>query len=115
MKALICAKCGDIQALQKEWRTCQCGNTSARWTNSRLGTAEFKAKDKTRAFLLGLNNRLLSPAIRAELTMWEDFRQVHEEATKAPGYVFDKAKAGCWAVVVQIGTTTDVKWAKDEV
>jgi hypothetical protein len=39
---------------------------------------------------------------------------VHEQATDAPGYVFDKSRAGCWAVVVRVGITDDAAWAADD-
>lgn len=113
MKALVCGACGDIQALQVEWRTCQCGNTSAHWTDPHAGTAEFRARDRSRAFLLGLSNRLLMPALRGQLGMFQDFRAAHEAATEEPGYVFDKSRGGCWAVVVRVGQTSDVTWAED--
>lgn len=47
--------------------------------------------------------------------MFEDFRAAHDAATKAPNYVFDKSRANCWAVVVQMGTTSDVRWSEIEV
>ena len=111
MKALLCAGCADIQALDRDWRTCKCGNTSARWTNAFTGTAEFKARDKALAYLLGLNNRVLGPALNGKLGMWEDFRDAHAAATDAPHHVFDASRANCWAVVAKVGTTSDVKWA----
>jgi hypothetical protein len=114
VKALLCGACGDIQALQVDWRTCACGNTSARWIDPRRGTAEFRAINRRDAFLLGLNNQLLLPAMRGELGIWEDYREVHEQATDAPGYVFDKSRAGCWAVVVRVGITDDAAWAADD-
>lgn len=114
MKALICGECADIQALQDEWRTCKCGNVSARWTNALLGIAEFKARNREKAFLLGMNNRLLGPALRGELAMWEDCRAAHDIATKAPNHIFDESRANCWAVVVAVGRTNDVKWASPE-
>lgn len=114
MKALVCGSCGDIQALQREWRTCECGNTSARWTDPHLGLAEFRGRDRSKCFLLGLNNRLLAPALRGELGIWSEFRAAHEVAVDAPGYVFDQSRAGCWAVVVRVGPTRDVTWASEE-
>lgn len=113
MKALVCGECGDIQALQVEWRSCKCGNVEGHWTNAMLGTAEFKARNRQHAFVLGLNNQLLGPALRGELGMWEDFRGVHELATKAPNHIFDESRADCWAVVVAVGRTNDVRWADE--
>lgn len=113
MKALLCGSCGDIQALQKEWRSCRCGIVSAHWTNGALGLAEFRVDPDLRryAFVLGLNNRLFGPALRGELGMFEDFRAAHELATDAPNHVFDKSRCGCWAVVFAVGRTNDVSWA----
>lgn len=111
MKALLCGACGDIQALRSEWRTCECGNTSAHWTDPDAGLAEFRGRDRTLCFLLGLNNQLLIPALLGELGIWEDFRAAHDQATNAPRHVFDKSRAGCWAVVVRVGQTNDVSWA----
>ncbi len=116
MKALACGSCGDIQALQVGWRTCACGAISAHWVNPHTGTAEFKASEtnKRYGFLLGLNNNLLVPALRGELAMFQDFRAAHEQATKAPNHIFDESRASCWAVVVRVGTTSDVTWVKEE-
>jgi hypothetical protein len=114
VKAFVCGKCADVQALQVEWRTCMCGNTSAHWVNPEAGTAEFRAKDRSKAFLLGLHNGMLIPALRGELARWEDFRTAHEAATDAPGYIFDRSHANCWAVVAGVGRTSDVTWAEDE-
>jgi len=115
MKALVCGRCADIRALQEDWVTCECGNLSGRWTNSFTGTAEFKARDKSYGYILGLNNRVLGPAIQGHLGMYQDFRLAHDEATKAPNHVFDQSRANCWAVVFKIGTTNDTKWVQDGV
>lgn len=113
MKALLCGACGDIQALQTDWRSCRCGNTKARWTDPTLGLAEFDGLDRSKCYLLGLNNQLLVPAMLGDLGVWEEFRAAHDRATNAPHHVFDKSRAGCWAVVVKVGRTSDVKWVED--
>ncbi len=115
MKALLCGNCGDIQALQTEWRHCKCRAISAHWVDPQRGTAEFSADetDKRYGFLLGLNNHLLVPAMRGELAMFQDFRAAHELATDAPNHIFDKSRANCWAVVVRVGQTADVNWKKE--
>lgn len=124
MKALACGSCGDIQALQVWWRSCRCGNTSARWADPDRGTAVFSETRtdgtpvrKAACYGLGLNNHLLGPALRGELAMHQDFRAAHARATDAPGYVFDASRCGCWAVVFKVGATNDVSWvpAIDEV
>ncbi len=115
VKALVCGRCGDIQALQEEWRECKCGQTAARWTDPQRGLAEFRVPADgvmNQCFVLGLNNHLLVPAMEGRLGMFQDFRHYHELATDAPNHVFDKSRAGCWAVVFRVGTTNDVTWAE---
>lgn len=111
---MVCAHCMDIQALTTKWRTCSCGNTSARWVDPLTGTAEFSAVVKEYAFLLGLNNQLLGPALQGKLGMWQDFRMLHDVATNAPNHVFDKSRANCWAVIVSPGRTSDVTWSEED-
>lgn len=118
MKALVCGACADVRALPsippyEEWTTCRCGNVSARWVDPRAGRAEFKAKDPGNAFVMGLHNGVFGPASQGRLAMFEDFRAAHEAATDAPGYVFDKSRAACWAVIFRIGHTSDTAWAED--
>lgn len=117
MKALLCGRCGDIQALQVEWRSCKCGQTRARWIDPKCGTAEFTVPEDgvvNQSFVLGLNNHLLVPAMEGRLGMFQDFRDAHERATYAPEHVFDKSRAACWAVVIRVGATRDVSWEKDD-
>lgn len=118
VKAIICTGHGDvhIHSFTEEWTACLCGNVKARWEDPQAGkvvvtTRHLGARDHVR--LLGLNNRLLLPAVTAPGQMWEDFRAWHEQATDAPGYIFDKSRAACWAVVARIGSTNDTRWATD--
>jgi hypothetical protein len=118
VKALLCGDCGDVQALQMEWRTCSCGLLSARWrggsrASAMMGLADFWTRhehDRRHGFVLGLHNGVLEPALRGKLGMFQDFRAAHDAATTAPGYVFDKERAGCWAVPFAVGRTNDVAW-----
>lgn len=118
MKAVICSAAGGVHIHTPgtlRWQICQCGSTGARWEDPQAGTlvvASRAGRDHVRG--LGLNNQLLLPAITLPGQMWEDYRQWHDHATDAPGYVFDKAKAGCWAVVFRIGSTGDTRWATEE-
>lgn len=114
MKALVCAACGDIQALQTEWRSCTCGNVSARWTDSHAGLAEFRAVERHSAFMLGLNNTMLLAAFDGAVDVFEKFRAVHDLATETPNHIFDKSRAACWAVITRPGRTSDVTWAEGE-
>lgn len=70
--------------------------------------------DRQAVKLLGLNNHMLGPMMHARGQMWEFNRELHAIATKAPGYIFDESRAGCWAVIALIGTTTDSSWADED-
>lgn len=119
MKAIACGECADIRALPntpplQEHVSCRCGNVEAWWVNPSAGTVKVRARVRASAFILGLNNQLLVPALRGELGMHEDFRRAHDEATDAPNHVFDKSRCGCWAVIFAVGRTNDVSWADDD-
>lgn len=113
MKAIICTARGDLHifTFTREWTQCQCGSTRARWEDPAAGTVVVDAGDREAVRLLGLSNRLLLPAVTAPGQSWQDFRRWHDDATDAPGYIFDASRAGCWAVIARIGTTTDTRWA----
>jgi hypothetical protein len=96
------------------WQVCQCGQTAARWADPHTGQLVIAARDKSRVRGLGLSNELLLPALTGPGQAWETYRDWHDQATVAPGYVFDASRAGCWAVVYRIGTTTDTRWAADD-
>jgi len=123
-KALLCAKCLDIRALDPEcgWTVCRCGNTQARWLDPRAGTVCVKAKNKDFARILGMNNRFLLKGIDGfdhhEMIeaggQWEAWRKLHTQSTEAPGYIFDKDMRGCWACIVKVNETRDIKWEEEE-
>lgn len=125
MKALLCAKCHDIRALDPTgaWTTCRCGRVSARWIDPHRGTVSVRAAEQDRAYprILGLNNAFLVPALEgpshAEMVkaggQWEAWRRRHADATNAPGYIFDKDKRACWACIIRVGETSDVSWEPD--
>jgi hypothetical protein len=124
MKALVCTLCLDIRALDPSgaWTVCRCGNLEARWLDPDKGTVRVRAKDQSRVRMLGLNNQYLIGAAKgpthAEMVaaggQWEWWRKLHDEATNAPGYVFDKSKRACWATLVKIGETNDIAWETEE-
>ncbi len=119
MKALVCAACMDIRALEPhgEWTTCRCGSSSARWLDPKAGTVKCKGSPRN-VRILGLNNRYLLEAVRSpeheDLVtaggQWEWWRQLHDKAIDAPNYIFDKSKRACWATVVLVGETNDISW-----
>jgi hypothetical protein len=116
MKVLLCGKCFDIRAFDPNgaWTVCRCGNVQARWLDPHRGTVRVKAKDPRTARIIGLNNSFLYNALDTAtgraLTMNEDWRDAHDQATNAPGYVFDKSSRACWACIVEVGQTGDISW-----
>ncbi len=120
MKALVCGKCFDIRALDPDgaWTVCHCGNTEARWLDPQAGTVRVRAKNRSVARILGVNNRFFLQAVKGlDLDIREDewaaWRKLHDEATDAKGYIFDKAFRSCWACIFQVGETGDVKWEEE--
>jgi hypothetical protein len=124
MKALVCTNCIDIRALEPtgQWTSCRCGTVEARWLDPQKGTVRVRAKDQSKARILGLNNSYLIGGCKGPTHMemvaaggqWEWWRNLHTEATNAPGYIFDKDKRACWATIVKVGETNDITWEPDE-
>jgi hypothetical protein len=118
MKAIICFETGQvhIHSFSEQWTACTCGNVKAKWLDPNAGTVIVAARNKTTVRLLGLNNAYLIPAINpsGESLSWEEYQKLHLNAVEAPGYLFDKDKIACWAAVVKIGRSNDVRWATDE-
>jgi len=112
MKALICAKCMDIRALPQgtEWITCRCENAKARWSDPNAGRMVVNAKDKQYVRVLGINNTFLLEALASPNLNNDSWRHLHDVATNAKGYVFDKEFRNCWACVFKVGETSDVSW-----
>ncbi len=120
MKALLCGKCFDVRALDPHggWTSCHCGNMSARWLDPQAGTVKVKARIRSVARIIGMNNSFLRKAIygfdHQEMVeaggQWEAWRKLHEECTHAPGYIFDESKRACWACIVQVNETRDISW-----
>jgi hypothetical protein len=118
VKAIICAR-GEVEifSFTHEWTKCPCGFVAARWTDGQRGIMQAAVKypsDKEKVRLLGLNNQLLVRALTTPGQMWEDYRAWHDLATDAPHHIFDKSRAGCWAVIALIGSTSDTSWVSEE-
>ncbi len=117
MKAIICYDKGDvhINSFGEDWTSCSCGNVRVRWLDPQAGTVVVAAKNRETVRLLGLSNSYLIPAIdlNGMSLTWERYRELHDEATNSPGYLFDKEKVACWAAVVKIGRSNDVRWATE--
>lgn len=112
MKALVCGLCFDIRALDPtcQWTKCRCGNTEARWLNPHAGTVSVRAKDRSKARVLGMNNDFLIDGVHNSPTGNAAWKLLHRRACNAPGYIFDEGKRGCWACIVQVGETADITW-----
>ncbi len=117
MKAIICYNNDSVHlnSFGEDWTPCSCGNVRVRWLDPKAGTVVVAAKNRATVRLLGLSNSYLIPAINllGRSLEWEEYQELHYEATEAPGYLFDKKKIGCWAAVVRIGRSNDVRWAND--
>lgn len=123
VKAIICyaARAGyaagtvHVTSFTRDWTPCQCGNVRAKWLDERAGTMVADAADREKVRFLGMDNRMLIPRMSGiGGDAWEVHRTLHEISTTAPGYVFDKSRAGCWAVIARIGSTGDTRWATPE-
>jgi len=131
-KALVCADCLDIRALDPNgaWTVCRCGACEARWEDPDRGTVRCRLggdpevaqrrqqSDRQPLRILGLHNGYLIPAIKGPSHQamvdaggqWEWWRKLAEAATKAPGYIFDAAMRATWATIVRVNETGDIKW-----
>jgi hypothetical protein len=119
VKAVICGAAGSLHLFtpgSPRWAVCQCKHTAAWWEDPEAGKIVVASRTGLTSTVrgLGLNNQLLLRALASRGQAWQDYRAWHDIATDAPGYVFDKAKAACWAVVFLIGSTTDSRWATPE-
>lgn len=115
MKAIICMLCNDIRGLPTgtEPVRCSCGNVAAWWTNPLTGQVRVYAMRRDAVRVLGLANSFLVPACQAGHVLSDQiWRELHTEATRAPGYLFDAAHRSCWAVVFAVGQSADVTWAQ---
>lgn len=123
MKVLLCGECFDIRAFPDNgaWVECRCGNMAARWVDPMAGTVKVRAKDRSKARIIGLNNRMLHAAFGIAEAYSEPprldhrWKQLHQECTHAPGYIFDESRRGCWACIVEVGHTNDISWEEEEV
>lgn len=112
--------CLDIRALDPScaWTTCRCGNAQARWEDPHRGTVKVRAADRLSVRILGVNNLFFVQGVEGLPTEMitqaggtsAAWRALHDKATSAPGYIFDKGHRGCWACIFKVGDTSDVSW-----
>lgn len=122
MKILYCAKCNGMRSFGVDetgdgphpWTYCDCKQMAARWENPDLGTVQVLAMVPARTFIIGMNNRFLRGAVMLSAGAHADdnrnWRALHDEAAKAPGFVFDSSNRDCWAAIMRVGDTNDISW-----
>jgi len=119
VKVLLCTLCIDMRALDPDgsWVQCRCGNSGARWLDPEKGSVRCRAKDRSKLRIVGLNNKFLVEGCRGPTyedlkvtDRWTWWRKLHDAATKAEGFIFDKDKRACWAAIIKVGDTTDINW-----
>lgn len=114
MKILFCAKCFTMRSFgENNWIFCDCRRIAARWIDANKGTVDVLATDKTKAFVIGMNNNFLRGAIdinnRPGLNDLK-WQELHNKSTDAQNFLFDKAKRACWACIIKVGESSDVFW-----
>lgn len=107
MKGLACARCMDLRALPAT------DLMQAWWVDGRRGIARFHASDQSTAFALGLCNTYLVAAMTLPHDKMTNvaWRNLHDDAIDADGYLFDKSNRACWALLFRPGTSSDTAWA----
>ena len=109
MKVLLCTLCLDIRALDPEgaWTCCRCGNSEARWLDTKVGTVRCRAKDQGKLRIIGMNNKFLIMGCRGPA--YEDHK-LPDASTVIEGLIFDHDKRACWATILKVGDTPDISW-----
>lgn len=119
MKVLLCTLCLDIRALDPEgaWTCCRCGNSEARWLDTKVGTVRCRAKDQGKLRIIGMNNKFLIMGCRGPAyedhklpDRWSWWRKLHDASTVIEGLIFDHDKRACWATILKVGDTPDISW-----
>lgn len=111
-KAAMCLHCGQIIGPQPRgdaWTWCAdpCAHSAVRWRDARAGLLEVTScHGESNVAVLGLHNAFVG-MLASPLTD-DQWRNVHDNVTHAPGYLFDKTKRSCWAVLVRPGESGDV-------
>jgi hypothetical protein len=119
MKGLACGKCWDIRALSQENLEpvfCRCGNTGGWWLDGRNGVARYTADATAYAWGVGFNNSFLRIIAESfgDMGTDEEWRMLHDVATEAPSYLFDKSRRSCWVILFKPGKVASVEWATNE-
>lgn len=114
MKAAMCTTCGQVIGPQPRtnegawtWCAMPCAHSAVRWRDGAKGLLEVTSlHGPDGVVVIGLHNGFI--AALADGPDDELWRRVHDLATDAPGYLFDKSKRACWAVLTRVGQSNDV-------
>ena len=119
-KALYCIACGTIRTFRRNGglTACECGAIKGWWVDGARGIAQLYVNhldDRQYGRVIGLHNGFLRGAAAGTAGQTDDGNRVlHDLATDAPNYLFDKSRRSCWAVVIAPGESNDTSWATDE-
>ena len=112
-KAIICTACNQVVGPRsngsKQWNFCSppCMHSGVRWRDPQKGHLEVTSLHGPHGVLIiGLHNGMLHTAMSRHTD--EQWREIHTDLTKAPGYLFDESKRACWAVALKVGDSNDV-------
>jgi hypothetical protein len=114
-KAAMCTTCGQIVGPRPKaadwsvWTWCAppCSHTAVRWRDGAKGLLEVTSLHGPEGVVvIGLHNGFIAGLSR--VTSAADWRELHDDVTHAPGYLFDSSKRDCWAVLVRPGQSADV-------
>lgn len=119
MKAMLCTNCSDILAPYRDdgrWRWCQCQLAAVRWRDGTAGlldVAAFRGPSQVR--ILGLSNMFLEYGINGGHRlglMAQDWRELHETCARkvGPHYLFHHTNRDCWALIVRVGESADIRF-----
>jgi len=118
-KAAICVPCSDIFSPRRDWRTdrswtwCQCEATAVRWRDGGQGQLEVTSLHGPQDVrVLGLANNFLLAGITGGRRTGDAWRLLHSEMTGTidSHYLFHKERRGCWALIVAVGESSDVRF-----
>ncbi len=118
MKGLACGQCYTLRTLASGDMvplSCDCANVTGWWLDGRAGVARYTAEVPAYAWGVGLNNRFFVAAL-SQLGDQPDsyWRELHDQACAAPGYLFDASRRNCWVILFKPGLVRDVEWATNE-
>lgn len=118
MKAILCGKCMDIRALNREANnpvTCRCGNVKGWWTNPLTGTMKVQAVEKEYAKVIGIHNDFITFAFEHNPLhldwgnhQWKEHTAAICETAK--GYIFHESLRNCPVAIIGIGVTKDISF-----